>query len=384
MTSSRRRRSGASDPPGRSPKGGFPWWNRSSAGPRRRASRGARSRWRSLIIALLAGGRRRLHRHRSRGFRPRSGSRATASIAYDAGGDIYTADPSDRRGDRDRVRSRDRWLGPRFSPDGTHIVFERKARHGGWAALRRALGRQRPHADHARAAQAHAALHGEPWEPYEFSPDGRSVLIAASEGRKPTISIAQSDGSGVRRSTSACPPTNRRFDRRTAPRSCSSATTAGQMRPGSYAVDVSTGTSGRSSNPRPTSIWPERRGRRTDPGSRTGDGATEERRSAREPTSSRRTGIGTSSFRRPPDAVWKSVADWSNDGTRLFIMRGYTPAYEDVRPRRDPGGRQRSSGMEIRYPGVVNGECCAELGMGAGRFQILVTPIDARGTRASR
>ena len=43
-----------------------------------------------------------------------------------------------------------------------------------------------------------ASLLGAPAEAYEFAPDGRSVLFASSENGYPRISIAQSDGSGVR------------------------------------------------------------------------------------------------------------------------------------------------------------------------------------------
>ena len=42
------------------------------------------------------------------------------------------------------------------------------------------------------------ACSGNRGQQYEFSPDGRSVLFASAERRLPDISIAQSDGSGVR------------------------------------------------------------------------------------------------------------------------------------------------------------------------------------------
>ena len=75
-------------------------------------------------------------------------------IAYDAGGDIYTADPETGVATA-IVSGPETDVAPRYSPDGTHIVFERKLDTGPRAALRRALGRQRPHAGDARAGRAH-------------------------------------------------------------------------------------------------------------------------------------------------------------------------------------------------------------------------------------
>ena len=52
-TSSRRPPASGSGPPGRSPKGGFPWLTSPRGRRSRRASRSGRSAWRSSILALL-------------------------------------------------------------------------------------------------------------------------------------------------------------------------------------------------------------------------------------------------------------------------------------------------------------------------------------------
>jgi hypothetical protein len=59
----------------------------------------------------------------------------------------------------------------------------------------------------------------------------------------------------------------------------------------------------------------------------------------------------------PPDADWDVGAAWSNDGTRLHIVRGYTPGWEDARPVIVPVDGS-DMGTEIPYQGTIQGDCC--------------------------
>ena len=117
-------------------------------------------------------------------------------IAYDAGGDIYAADPVTGVVTA-IVSGPETDVAPIYSRDGSQIVFERQV--GDLLVQLYVVGvrRERPHAGDPGAG-APPAPADEPWQAYEFSPDGRSVLFASSEDGYPSISIAQSDGSGVR------------------------------------------------------------------------------------------------------------------------------------------------------------------------------------------
>jgi hypothetical protein len=52
------------------------------------------------------------------------------------------------------------------------------------------------------------------------------------------------------------------------------------------------------------------------------------------------------------------VAAWSNDGARIFLVRGYTPGNEDVRPVVLPADGS-SVGVEIPFAGSAEKECCS-------------------------
>lgn len=107
-------------------------------------------------------------------------------IAYAANGDIFTADPLTGVANA-IVSGPDTDLAPRFSLDGTHIVFERKSTPTGpghlyvtrWDGSELVLV----------TPEAFANI-----DSYAFSPDGREILISAGLG----LHIANSDGSGIR------------------------------------------------------------------------------------------------------------------------------------------------------------------------------------------
>jgi hypothetical protein len=58
------------------------------------------------------------------------------------------------------------------------------------------------------------------------------------------------------------------------------------------------------------------------------------------------------------------AAAWSNDGTRLLLIRGYTGHWEDSRAAVIPVDRT-SGGVDIPYEASIQGGCLLRLGVGA-------------------
>ena len=107
-------------------------------------------------------------------------------VAYAADGDIFTADPVTGAA-KAIVSGPDTDLTPRFSLDGTHIVFERRAtgRPFGELYVTKSDGSELVRV----APAATASIEG-----YAFAPNGREVLVSAGF----RLFIANIDGSGTR------------------------------------------------------------------------------------------------------------------------------------------------------------------------------------------
>jgi len=299
-------------------------------------------------------------------------------IAYEAGGEIYGADPVSGIATA-IVSGPETDVGPRFSRDGTHVVFERKLDTGlGQLYVARSHGSELTLVT-PEPIQLTESLLGEPWEQYQFSPDGRSVLIATSNRGIASISIAQSDGSGVRHidiGMAAYEPSFR-------PPDGAEILIVGDggvrgSGHGLFAVDPSSGAvrtivkpgtgfdlAGATWSPNGSQIaywsWASLR-----------EGLT-----ARTHVISA-DGTGDRELGAPPEAIWNTGSEWSNDGTRLFILRGYTPWNDDVRLVVIPADGS-SVGIEIRYAGIVNGDCCAAWEWAPDDSKILGTPTDILG-----
>jgi dipeptidyl aminopeptidase/acylaminoacyl peptidase len=126
------------------------------------------------------------------------GPAANGAIAYSNGGDIYTADPETGLA-KALVAGPEMDVGPRFSRDGTKILFERKL-EGSKSELyvARADGGGITLVTPERV-QLTPSILGEPWEQFQFSPDGQTLLIAAIHEGLPSIVLAPSDGGGLHR-----------------------------------------------------------------------------------------------------------------------------------------------------------------------------------------
>lgn len=308
-------------------------------------------------------------------------------VAFDAGGDIHVVDPA--TGDsRAIVTGPEIDSGPRFSRDGTKVVFARD-RNGSFTTRLFVVD---PDGSHIVQITDRIELTpsqlGEPWENYQFSPDGRTVLIASVEQAAPGISIAQSDGRGIRRldvGMAAYEPSFR------PPRGDEILFVGfpGKLASGHglYAVDASTGAVRTIVDARPgfdlaganwspdgsqVAYWTwgpsDLRGRSCPPA----DCITASTHIVRA------DGTGDRRLEAPPDVAWTSGSDWSNDGQRLLVLRGYSAHFEDVRPAVVPADGS-SFGIEIDPPINVNAQCCAFFEWSPDDSMILGTPADARG-----
>jgi Tol biopolymer transport system component len=274
-------------------------------------------------------------------------------IAYAADGDIFTADPVSGVTTA-IVASPETDVGPRFSRDGTRILFEREVADGSQLYVVKPDGSGLTLLTPAPMTLTESEL-GEPWEQYQFSPDGRSVLIAESGG----LVLAASDGSGspirIQTGMTVTEPSFRPPDGR-------EILFVGRLvgaNHGLFAVDPSSGDvrtifqaplgfdlAGANWSPDGSRIaywmW-------GGPGSEGGVTARTHIISA--------DGTGDRLLDVPPGAFWMMGSDWSNDGTRLFLLRGYSIGIDAARPAIVPADGS-SLGVEIPYPGSIIGECC--------------------------
>ena len=276
-------------------------------------------------------------------------------VAYDAAGDIFTADPVTGAA-TSIVSGPQTDVEPRFSLDGRQVAFERKlgttmsqiyvARTDGSG-----LTLVTPEAVSLTPAEI-----GRAWLRYDFSPDGRMLLIATKSDGNPTITLAHTDGSGAREldvgmaatELSFRPPDGREI----------LFTGIGPTRKGLFAVDVATekvreikligadfDMAGPSWSPDGSRIaywmW----------------GGSDGGLDARSHVVAA-DGTGDNELPQPSGAIWNAHATWSNSGTRLFIARAYTYGFDDVRGAVVPANGS-SVGVEIAPAGSVETACCA-------------------------
>lgn len=298
-------------------------------------------------------------------------------IAFESGGDIFTVDPSTRAAVA-VVTGPETDVGPRYSRDGTHIVFERKV-----DGVRSEIYVARSDGSELRSITPEPvvltqSVLGEPWEQYQFSPDGRSVLIATTQDAWGTISIAETDGSGIRQLDVGMPVTDPSYR----PPDGEEILFVGDGPSGTFhglfAVDVVSGA--RRTIVDLSSVYDLAGANWSPDGSRIaywrwgglGEGITAHTRVVSA------DGANDAALAEPPGTVWSSGADWSNDGTRLLVFRGFTPGLEDVRPAVVPADGS-SMGIEIDRRIAIVQECCSFAEWAPDDSRILVTPVDAAG-----
>ena len=75
-------------------------------------------------------------------------------------------------------------------------------------------------------------------------------------------------------------------------------------------------------------------------------------------------GTGNRILPIPPDAVWQAGWTWSNDGTRLLAIRGYSDDFGESRAAVIPVDG-KNTGIEIRVPGTHPARVLYVVGMGS-------------------
>lgn len=338
--------------------------------------------WRQVgvlaLIALLVAGTLAVYI----GSQPRLpepfGVAANGRVAFESGGDIYTADPA--TGVATAIATGPETdLGPNFSRDGTHVAFARRLDTG-----RVQLYIARSDGSDLTLVTPDPillteSLNGEAWEKYEFSPDGQSLVIATSDRGFSTLSIAQSDGGGVRRldvRMAAYEPSFRPPDGGEIVFVGNDGTRGGSH--GIFAVDPASGAV--RTIVRPQANFDLAGVRWSPDGSQityTSWDLNAHGLSARAHVISA-DGKGDRYLPMPREAIWNADAEWSNDGSRLFLRRGYTGGVVDVRPVVVPADGS-SVGVEFEYPGVIHAACCAAWEWSPDDSRILVTPTDHLG-----
>lgn len=314
------------------------------------------------------------------GTRPNSpkpfGPARAGLVAYERQGDIYVVDPV--TGSSTAIVSGPTTdLNPRWSRDGMRLVFERKTegdRGPGLLFVTRADGRDLT----LVTPEALPRI-----ESYSFSPDGTEVLISAWPDRTPGILIAASDGSQIRKLDLPGPATNAAW-RPPDGTEILFMESGGYMSGfgGMYAVDVASGdirtiledNPARPARHRAHPLW-------SPDGSQV---SYVEWVDSYELTAQTHVmaadGTGDRILPTPPDAVWQAAFSWSNDGTRLLAIRGYTGQFEEsvaVALPVDGSG----FGVEFDTSGAIAMDCCTAWEWAPDDSLILGTPTDDIGQR---
>jgi len=319
-----------------------------------------RVQWRALslalvLVALLLAALVAVYIGSQRPVPAPFGPARNGVIAYETGGDIYTADPATGEATA-IITGPDDDVGPRFSLDGSRIVFERKVAAGrselyvaGFDGSNVTLITPEP----VSLALGQA---GRTWERYKFSPDGSSVLFSGLGEHGVTIGLARTDGSGIQVLDVGMSATESSFrppDGAEILFVGSSSTAAGL-----YAVDPVSGEvreilivapgmglAGPSWSPDGSRIvywvWDT---------FVMGLSAKSHVVNA--------DGTDDRELPSPPGSIWNAHATWSNGGTQLFVAHGFTSGMDDVRGWVTPADGM-TVGVEVAPAGSVETECCA-------------------------
>jgi Tol biopolymer transport system component len=319
----------------------------------------------ALVASLIVGSRPRVPAP----FGPaRSGL-----VAYAADGDIYTVDPATGSSTA-IVTGPETDLDPRWSLDGRRLAFERSldGRPNGTSIV------VVVNADGSDIAPITPdPLTGV--EDYGFSPDGQEVLISATLQGVQTILIAAADGTRIRQLDIGRPPTNAAW------RPIDGAEILFMERGdhfngfgGLFVADVTTGGvrtifERAFDRYRATPMW----------SSNGAQIAYTEWVDSNELTAQTHIvgadGTGDRVLPLPPGAIWQAALAWSNDGTRLLVIRGYTGGYEESVAAIVPVDAS-DFGIEVDSATILNQECCSTWEWAPDDSSILGTPTDVTGT----
>ena len=322
-----------------------------------------------LIVgaALLAGSQHRLPAP--------FGPARNGLVTYASGGDIYAVDPATGRSTA--VIKGPGNIDPHWSADGTRLVFERQDLASGRGLLFVAA------ADGSDPVQVTPQPLAD-ITTYAFSPDGKKILITASLAGIPSVFIAAADGSGIHKLDLPGRVTD--ADWRPPDGSEVLAMDDGGDSNASddsiYAINVATGKIRTILEGPDASTGPWRGHPAWSPdGSMISFGEWPGLNGL-----DVRTHIITANgtpvrvLPLPTGAMWQAPYTWSNDGTRLFAIRGYTNDNTQARPVIVPVDGN-GTGLEIPYPGGIDTGSMTDWAWAPDDSSILGTPTSTSGTR---
>jgi Tol biopolymer transport system component len=267
----------------------------------------------ATVSALLLAGRPRLPAP--------FGPARNGFVAYASGGDIYTADPLSGGGTA-LVTGPETDLKPVWSGNGLRFVFERKVigdAGDGRLFVARADGSQLV----AITPQPQSGLAS-----YAFSPDGSEVAFTSGPDTNSELWIAKADGTGVRRidvGMSVREPSYR-------PPNGAEIVFAGDSAIGAgiYAVDVATGTVRTIVTPSGGAgldwVTVASDGSRVAYSASTADPSKNTYRVQ----VSALDGSRTLTLPMPQGATFQDGPAWSNDSTRIAVIRGYAARNQEI------------------------------------------------------
>jgi dipeptidyl aminopeptidase/acylaminoacyl peptidase len=320
----------------------------------------------ALLAALVAGSQRRVP--------PPFGLARAGLVAYAADGDIYTGDAATAVSSA-VVSGPETDSNPHWSRDGTQIAFLRTIQAGSGAPdlyVVRADG-----SDVRVVAAGVPAITGI----YGFSPDGSQILFTLTEDRGAMLAVANSDGSGWRalgvgalqvRALDSGPSWR-------PPDGTEILFSGGNV--SLHAVNVETGVVRTIVGPTPG------RNRETPKWSPDGeqlayidwleaaDGMSAQTHVVKA------DGTADRPLPLPPGAVWQAFRAWSNDGTRLLVIRGYDGGYGDSVAAIVPVDGS-GTGIEIDYSAIIPPACCPEWEWAPDDRSILGIAPNAQGAAA--
>ena len=303
------------------------------------------------------------------------GPAANGLVAYSAKGDIYTVDPVTGRSTA-IVSGTTSDRNPVFSRDGTKIVFERldAGTDPGNPMSRLAVASS---AGGAVTVITPVSLRAPGW--FRFSPDGRQVSFVDGSN---ALMVANVDGSGVRtfdlgmavKEPTWLPPDGREILVASVPPDSSGA--------GLYAVNVQTGKS--------RVVLAPKRALGADALAVSPDGrliaysqqdfaVTDGNPFEVHVIRSDGTG-GDVALPKPSGAVFQDASTWSNDGTHLAVIRGYSPHNEDVRVAVMPAD---GSGTGVETASAVTGCCDNLMEWAPDDSAVMLMPEDLNGARTA-
>jgi dipeptidyl aminopeptidase/acylaminoacyl peptidase len=288
----------------------------------------------AMVAALVVGGRPNLPAP--------FGLARNGLVAYASGGDIYTVDPVTGKATA-IVRGPETDINPRWSRDGTRLAFERNP---GLIYVARSDG-----SDLIRVTpEPLAAI-----DNYAFSPNGKEILISATIAGVPSVLIAATDGSQIRQLDVGMPATNAAW--RPPNGSEILFMDAGDDSSGFGSIHVVSAEGG---NVRTILASAAAAGRYRGHPTWSPDGSlisygewVDGGGLTVQTHVIAADGTGDRILPIPPAAVWQAPYGWSNDGTRLLAIRGYTGGLDQARPVAIPVVGS-GVGIEIHYSGALD------------------------------